>query len=86
MGIGVSAVRIAWLAGKIAFSIWLSSWLIAPPTSTGQELKLQKPKKEKPEKPPKLDKSDRPQISKEDKIIFATAQRTFGAETDAIAG
>ena len=75
-------MRIAWLAGKMVLIVWLGSLLVAPPVSTGQEMKVPKPKKERPEKPPKPDKSERPQISKEDKIIFATAQRTFGAETE----
>lgn len=78
-GLGVTVVRNAWLVGKIVLAVWFSSLLVPPPTTSGQELMPAKPKKEKPPKP---DKQDRPQITKEDKIILATAQRTFGAETE----
>lgn len=66
----------AWLAGKVALVLWLGSTLVAPPHSTGQEPKVKKEKPVKPEKSVKL------QITREDKIIFATAQRTFGIETE----
>ncbi len=82
------------LALKVALAGWVVAGLVAPPVTTGQELKEPKVKKAKVEKPLRLEKPEKPsaadklakiaekQTEREEKILFATAKQSFGADTE----
>ena len=67
-------MRFAWLAGKVAFSLWIGTLLVAQ-VSTGQEPLPSKVPKVKPIK-------EKPAVDKSEKKIFEVAQKTFQPETE----
>ena len=67
-------MRFAWLAGKVAFALWIGTLLVAQ-VSTGQEPFPFKLPKVKPIK-------ERPAVDKSEKKIFEVAQKTFHPETE----
>jgi EF hand len=87
-------VRRIGLAWKLALTGWVVAGLVAPPVTTGQELKEPKVKKPKVEKPLRPEKPEKPtaadklakiaekQAEREEKILFATAKQTFGGDTE----
>ncbi len=87
-------MRYVGIASKLALTAWLLAGLVAPPVTTGQELREPKIKKPKAEKPLRPDRPEKPAAAdklarineklaeKEEKILFATAKQTFGGETE----